>query len=471
MASSFDTERALKRSNELWETEILPTLCEYIRIPNVSPDYDKDWKTKGHMGRAVRLLSEWAQSQPIQGLTVGVVELEERTPLIFMEIPGTAPGTVLLYGHLDKQPEMTGWRDGLSAWKPVREADRLYGRGGADDGYSIFASLAAIRLLQEQNIPHAPCVVLIEACEESGSFDLPAYIDLLAFRIGNPELVICLDSGCGDYDRLWMTTSLRGVVGGVLRVEVLTEGFHSGAASGVVADPFRILRILLNRLESEQTGLSRLKLETMIPEDRITQAMRAQEVLGGMVLKEFPWKPGVRPVWSEPLQILLSKTWRPALTVTGFEGLPIIAEAGNVLRPWVAAKLSMRIPPNIDPKYAAQEMKKALEDDPPYGAHVSFTPSMPAGGWNAPVLAPWLEKSVGDASRAFFGKPAMAMGEGGTIPFMSMLGKQFPGAQFLITGVLGPESNAHGPNEFLHIPTGRRLTGCVASVLADHALR
>jgi acetylornithine deacetylase/succinyl-diaminopimelate desuccinylase-like protein len=469
----------LASSDRIWEQEIVPQLERYIRIPNKSPSFEPDWVKKGHMEQAVKLIADWAQGQAahIPGLKVEVVRLqnekgEPRTPVIYMEIPGEGKDTVLLYGHLDKQPEMTGWRQGLSPWEPVREGDKLYGRGGADDGYSAFASLAAIRLLREQKIAHSRCVVLIEACEESGSYDLPAYIEALAPRIGQPSLVVCLDSGCANYEQLWMTTSLRGLVSGNLRVDILTEGVHSGDASGLVPSSFRILRQLLDRVDDVATGRVRVEaLHVQIPQARQEQAKAVAKVLGTEVYDRFPWVQGSRPVSNDGTELILNRTWRPALSVTGVDGMPPLGSAGNVLRPYTSVKLSMRIPPRLDPVAATKALKETLESNPPYGAKVTFDGEKASAGWDAPALSPWLEKATAEASQAFFGKPFMAMGEGGTIPFMEMLGKRFPEAQFLITGVLGPGSNAHGPNEFLHIPTGKKLTACVASVVSAHFKR
>ncbi|HEY5676077.1 MAG TPA: M20 family metallopeptidase [Myxococcales bacterium] len=467
---TLDANRALQSSERIWVQEIVPALHEYIRIPNKSPAYEPDWQ--GNMDKAVALIEAWCRKQPVEGLKLEVVRLPGRTPVILMEVPGEGDDTVLLYGHLDKQPEMTGWRQGLSPWTPVREGDKLYGRGGADDGYSSFASLAALRLVQEQKIPHARCVVLIEACEESGSTDLPAYIEHLAARIGKPSLVVCLDSGCGNYDQLWMTTSLRGLIAGNLRVEILTEGVHSGDASGIVPSSFRILRQLLSRIEDEQTGKIKLEaLQVQISNDRLKQARLTADALGDEVWNKFPFVQGARPAVTDKVEMILNRTWRPALSITGMEGLPPLGSAGNVLRPFTACKISLRIPPRVDPNVAARALKDALEKDPPHGARVTFEGEKSSTGWDAPPLAQWLSSAVDRASRSCFGKPPMAFGEGGTIPFMGMLGEKFPEAQFLITGVLGPGSNAHGPNEFLHIPTGIRLTACVASVIAEHFAR
>ncbi len=469
----MDTAKIDRYVAELWDDEIVPRLVDYIRIPNKSPMFDKDWVAHGYMEDAVTLMETWARAQPIPGMQLEVVRLEGRTPLIFIEIPATGSetgaDTVLLYGHLDKQPEMTGWDSDLGPWKPVLKDDKLFGRGGADDGYAIFGSLAAIQALQQQGVPHARCVVLIEACEESGSYDLPAYVDHLAARIGKPSLVVCLDSGCGNYDQLWCTTSLRGMAGGNFSVKVLSEGVHSGDASGIVPSSFRILRQLLSRLEDEATG--RIKAEDLfvdIPQERFEQAAKVAAVLGSEVYDKFPFLPGMTPMSGDLTELVLNRTWRPALSVTGADGLPPLDSAGNVLRPHTAVKLSLRLPPTLDGKRGGEILQELLLRDPPYGAQVELALEKASSGWNAPALSPWLSHAIEAASQAAFGKPAMYMGEGGTIPFMGMLGEKFPGAQFMITGVLGPHSNAHGPNEFLHIPMGKRVTACVAKVIADH---
>ncbi|MBK5258875.1 MAG: M20 family metallopeptidase [Thermoanaerobaculia bacterium] len=451
-----------------WDSSILPTIQNYIRIPNQSPLFDPQWKRNGHMDKAVALAKEWAEKQGVEGLTIELHELEGRTPLIFMEVAGDAASTVLMYGHLDKQPAMVGWENGLGPWTPVMREGRLYGRGGADDGYAIFASVAAIRAVQEQKVRHSRIVVIIECCEESGSIDLPAYIDLLSDRIGTPRLIICLDSGCGNYEQLWMTTSLRGSIVGNLSVEVLTEGVHSGDASGIVPSSFRILRLLLDRLEDSTSGKVKPEwLSVEIPRNRVDEARETARILGEEVHDKFPWIPGMRPVSTDSLELLLNRTWRPAVAVTAQEGLPDLVQGGNVLRPKTALKLSIRTPPTLDVNGLEQKLKELFETDTPYGARVKFEPEKGGTGWEAPTVAPWLEESIDRASKDYFGAGATTFGEGGSIPFMGMLGLRYPEAQFLITGVLGPHSNAHGPNEFLHVPFAKKLTACVAQVIAD----
>lgn len=453
-----------------WHESILERLHAYIRIPNRSPHFDPQWEAAGHMEAAVQLMAEWCRAQPLAGMRVEVRRLPGRTPLLVVDVPGELSGSVLLYGHLDKQPEFTGWLPGLGPWEPVMREGKLYGRGGADDGYAVFSSLTAIAALKAQHVPLARCVLLIEASEESGSIDLPAHLESLGDAIGDPSLVVCLDAECGDYERVWCTTSLRGNLTGRLGIRVLTEGVHSGMATGIAATPFRIAEQLLARIENPATGEILLdEIRADIPPDRRTQMAATAKVLGESVAGKLPWAPGVRAVSSDPAELLANTTWRATLAVTGADGLPPVLSAGNVLLPEIALKLSLRLPPTCDASRAAEAVRAALERDPPCGAKIRFDADPPTGGWNAPAFSPWLEASIENASQAVFGRGAMHAGCGGTIPFMGMLGRRFPRTQFFITGVLGPHSNAHGPNEFLDVDYAKRLTACVSLVLADHA--
>jgi len=461
----------LAHISQQWDDEIIPQITDYIRVPAKSPHFDRRWESNGHIERVTRIAEAWAKKQPVRGLTVEIVRLSGRTPLLYFDIPRTnqSERTVLLYGHLDKQPEMSGWRAGYGPWDPLLENGKLFGRGGADDGYAVFAALSAIGALQAQGIAHSRCVGLIETCEESGSYDLPAYLEALAPRLGPVDFVVGLDSGCGDYERMWATTSLRGLTGGTLTVEVLTEGVHSGDASGVVPSSFRLMRRLLDRIEESATGrLLPAEFHASIPAERVEQARRAADILGELVISKYPFAGATQPMISDRTEALLNRTWRPALSIIGADGMPAITDAGNVLRPRTSLELSLRLPPIVDAKRAAQAMKRALEVDPPAGANVRFEIAEAATGWNAPPTAAWLARAIDEASLRFCKQPAASMGEGGTIPFMAMLGRHFPTAQFLITGVLGPHSNAHGPNEFLHVPYAKKLTACVAEVIARH---
>src|SRR5579872_2152916 len=465
----MDVSRLHAFATRVWDESILERLSAYIRIPNKSPLFDRDWERAGHMEKAIHLMADWCRAQPLPGMRVEIRRLPGRTPLLFVDVPGELPGCVLLYGHLDKQPEFTGWLPGLGPWEPVVRDGKLYGRGAADDGYAVFSSLAAIAALKAQKVPLARCVLLIEACEESGSFDLPAHLEALGKEIEEPSLVVCLDAECGNYDQLWCTTSLRGNLTGTLHVRVLNEGVHSGMATGIAPTPFRIVEQLIARLENAVTGDILLdELQVNLPKDRRAQVEAAARVLGNTVAGKLPFAPGARAVSNDPVELLINSTWRATLAVTGADGLPEVGSAGNVLLPYLAFKLSMRLPPTTDATRAAAAVKEALEADPPYGAQVRFEDASGVGGWNAPALAPWLEESIMRASREIYGREAVHVGCGGSIPFMGMLGERFPRTQFFITGVLGPQANAHGPNEFLHIEYAKKLTACVSLVLADH---
>ncbi|MFZ3220576.1 MAG: M20/M25/M40 family metallo-hydrolase [Rhodoferax sp.] len=477
--SVLNAAQTLSQVSALWDDQIVPCLEDYIRVPAKSPMFDADWEAHGYIDTVVRATAAWIESQKVSGLTLEIVRLPGRTPVLFFEVAATRPEstqTVLVYGHLDKQPEFSGWRSDLGPWTPHLEDGRLYGRGGADDGYAAYAAIAAIQALKTQNAPHPRIVGLIETCEESGSYDLLPYIDLLKPRLGDVGLVVCLDSGAGNYDQLWITNSLRGMASGVLKVEVLTEGVHSGDASGLVPSSFRILRQVLDRLEDSATGrLLPASFHCDIPADRLRQARATADILGDELYKRFPWAhydcsgatAFTLPTTTDPLEALLNRTWKPTLSVTGAEGFPDLKNAGNVLRPYTAFKLSLRLPPLVPADGAVQQLKALLEDNAPYQARVTFEGAAGATGWNAPSTAPWLENALQAASQAHFGAPCGYIGQGGTIPLMGMLATGFPAAQMMVCGVLGPKSNAHGPNEFLHVPYAKKLTAAVAHVISQ----
>jgi len=483
LRSAPDPAGLLADASTRWDSDILRQLTQYIEIPAKSPAFDAQWAAHGHLETVVRDAARWIEAQRVPGLRLEIVRLEGRTPVLFFEIDSTRPApagaaaepTVLMYGHLDKQPEFSGWRAGLGPWTPKVEDGKLYGRGGADDGYAVYAAVAAVQALKAQGVAHPRVVGLIETCEESGSTDLLPYVDALRARLGRVELVVCLDSGAGNYDQLWLTTSLRGMASGVLRVQVLTEGVHSGDASGVVPSSFRILRQMLDRLEDSATGrLLPASFHCEVPAARLAQVRETAAILGDEVTRRFPWahadcggaSSSVLPMCGDPVEALLARTWRPTLSVIGAEGLPALADAGNVLRPYTAFKLSLRLPPLVDAARAVQDLKALLEDNAPYQAKVTFEQGSGATGWNAPDAAPWFEQALQAASRAQFGAACATIGQGGTIPLMNLLSQGFPKAQMMVCGVLGPRSNAHGPNEFLHLDYARRLTACVAQIVA-----
>ena len=480
--AALNTTQALEHVSHAWDTDIVARLTDYVAIPAKSPMFDSAWDANGLLETVVRNTAQWIESQKVAGLSVEIIRLPGRTPVLFFEVASTRSAalattqTVLMYGHLDKQPEFSGWRKDLGPWTPKYEDGKLYGRGSADDGYAAYAAIAAIQALKSQGVGHPRIVGLIETCEESGSYDLMPYIDALRPRLGEVGLVVCLDSGAGNYDQLWLTNSLRGMVSGVLKVEILTEGVHSGDASGLVPSSFRIMRQVLDRLEDSATGrLLPASFHCEVPSERLTQAKATADILGDEIYKRFPWAhydcggstQFALPTTTDPLQALLNRTWNPTLSVTGVEGMPELSNAGNVLRPYTAFKLSLRLPPLVEAAPAVAKLKALLEDNAPYQARVTFEKAAGTTGWNAPTTAPWLESALDSASKAHFGASCGYIGQGGTIPLMNMLSLGFPKAQMMVCGVLGPKSNAHGPNEFLHVPYAKKLTAAVAQVIAS----
>lgn len=464
----MDTDRIYKFIETFWEEEILPSLSAYIEIPNKSPMFDKAWQDHGYMAAAVDHMLAWVERQAVPGLIVERHQLPGLTPTLLLEYPGSGEHTVLVYGHLDKQPEFVGWQEGLGPWQAVRRDDRLYGRGGADDGYAIYAAIGALKSLLAQALPLPRIVILIEASEESGSPDLPFYMASLAARIGTPELVIALDSTCGNYEQLWLTTSLRGLLAGELTVRVLEQGAHSGAAGGIVASSFRVMRQLLSRVEDEATGeITPSFLNEQIPENRRKEAVIAGGVLADEFDHLFTYAGNSGPMTSDPVELVLNNSWLASLEITGMDGVPDLDSAGNVLRPYTTVKFSLRLPPTTDAGEAEKALAALLTQDAPHHVEVKVDMKNSADGWEAPPCSAILDNAIDSASRHFFGAPAVSMGCGGSIPFMEFLANSLPKAQFVVTGILGPMSNAHGPNEFLHIPTAKKLTACVAKIIHD----
>ncbi len=451
-----------------WENHALESLSKFIEIPALSPAFDADWKSNGYLDDTIDHFVGWLGTLPVEGMTCSIHRLAERTPVLIVQIEGTTDGEVLFYSHLDKQPPFTGWSEGKGPWIPVREDPWLYGRGSVDDGYGGYLSVLSILALQQHGIPHPKATFLIETCEESGSFDLPAYLDELSDLLGTPDLVVVMDSGAGDYERLWVTTSLRGLVGGTLRVGVSKEGVHSGMAGGIIPSSFRIARSLVSRIEDENTGKVLLpELSVEINDELRGEAEGIASVLGENVWTDLPALDGVQPQTPGLSEIILSGNWRPSLSVTGADGMPALQDAGNVLRTHTSLKLSMRIPPGVESESASSIMKAALERDAPHGSHVSFEPDAAANGFSAPAMKPSFRDALNKASLATFGNPMQVFFEGGTIPFLAMMQEKYPSADFLVTGSLGPGGNAHGPDEKLHIPATKAVTTCLAAAIAS----
>jgi acetylornithine deacetylase/succinyl-diaminopimelate desuccinylase-like protein len=472
--ADVDREILTSTVRALWERDILPSLSDLVAIPAVSEGFDPDWAANGHLAAAVAHVRAWLVARDLPGATVDVVELPGKSPVLLLEVPGAAgteaAGTALLYGHLDKQPPVGGWSDGLGPWTPVVRDGRLYGRGAADDGYAGYAAAVAVEAVRAAGGRHGRCVILLETGEESGSPDLPEYLALLAPRLGTVSLVVCLDSGAGDYERMWLTTSLRGLLQTTVTARVLRIGQHSGGAGGIVPSSFRILRALLDRLEDTATGEVLVpEAHVPIPADRRAEAKAAVEAVPGMMGEGVPLLPGMTLVDTDETELSLNNTWRPTMAVIGAAGLPAPADAGNVLRPETSLCLSFRLPPTADSSAVRAAVANALTNDVPYGATVELSRVEAADGWNSPDLAPWLRAALDDASESVFGAPWRAFGLGGSIPFMGLLHETYPAAQFVVTGALGPASNAHVPDESLHLAYVGKLTEAIALLLHAHA--
>ena len=457
----------------LWSAEILPSLSELVAIPALSPGFDPRWATTGQLAAAVEHMREWLAKRDLPGARLEVLSLPDRSPVLILDLPatdGVETGTALLYGHLDKQPPVGGWGEGLGPWTPVLRDGRLYGRGAVDDGYAGYAAAAAIEAVRAAGGKHGRCVVLLETGEESGSPDLPAYLEHLRADLGDVSLVVCLDSGGNDYERLWLTSSLRGMVSVDVTVRVLDSGQHSGIASGVVPSSFRIMRTLLDRLEDARTGEILVpEMNVEIPANRLAEVRAAVQAAPGSIKGAFPLAGGTQTVVDDEVELVLNNSWRPTLSVIGASGLPEPEEAGNVLRAATTLSLNFRLPPTADSAAALESVRKLLTTDVPYGAQVELTRTEGANGWNAPELAPWLRAALDSAGQQVFGATWATIGLGGTIPFMGLLAQTYPNAQFVITGALGADSNAHVPDEWLHIEHATKVTEAISVMLDAHA--
>jgi acetylornithine deacetylase/succinyl-diaminopimelate desuccinylase-like protein len=466
--SSLNIEKTISFIETQFTNDALPALQEYITIDNLSPSFDKEWATNGKLEKAAEFLLKWASSQNIKGFKGEVMKDQGLTPIIFIEIEGEVNGkSAFMYGHFDKQPHFTGWSEGLGPLLPVIRGDLLYGRGGADDGYAIFSSVLAVKNLQDQGIPHGRVVILIEGSEESGSIHLMTYVNKLKDRIGQPNLCICLDSGCLNYDQLWLTTSLRGVVNIDLTVQVLNEAIHSGEGTGIAVDSFMIVRNLLDRIEDSSSGKVIDEFQVEIPKNRIEECRKVAAIEGDKVWAKVKFAENVRPMTSDNTEILLNNTWRPTVAIVGASGLPEHSTAGNVLRASTTVRVSMRLPPTYDSQKAAKRLVEILEANPPFNCKVTAKLGGAGAGWNSNDLSQQIQASLKRSADRVFGREIMSFGMGGSIPFIKQLGDNFPNSDFLVLGLLGPGSNAHSINECLNIPYCKKLTVVVSHTLGD----
>ena len=465
---TLDLGRLMDRSEEIWESSILPSLSDFIGIKALSPLFEPNWAEMGELDATIELFCQWLDDQGIEGMSYEKHRIGELSPVLIVTIEGTGPGEVIFYSHLDKQPSKPElWSEGLHPLKAVRRDPWLYGRGSVDDGYGGYLCATSVRLLQEAGTPHPRCTMIIETCEESGSFDLPPYLEELTERLGNPDMVVVLDSGGPDYDHIWMTEALRGLVSGTLSVKVSHEGIHSGNSGGSIPSSFRIQRILLDRVEDSSSGKVTIpEMHVEIPEEVWENAIALRDIVGDSIWEQFPTVDTLRKASETTEDMIVAMNWEPTLSIIGADGIPSVQDAGNVLRTNTDLKLSFRIPPGVDSESAIASAKEILEKDPPYGAEVTFTPDSCADGFHAPPLDGPISEAINEASMELTGLPPLATWTGGTIPFMAMMQGKYPEAMFLCTGTSGPGNNAHGPDEKLHIPSSKRLTVALSATIA-----
>ena len=465
---TLDLGSLMDRSDEIWEQSILPSLSEFIEIKALSPLFEPDWANLGELDATIELFCKWLDDQGISGMSYETHRIDDLSPVLLVTIEGTGPGEVIFYSHLDKQPSKSElWSEGLHPLRAVRRDPWLYGRGSVDDGYGGYLCATSIRLLQEAGAPHPRCTLIIETCEESGSFDLPPYLEALSGQLGDPDMVVVMDSGGPDYEHVWMTEALRGLVSGTLSVKVSHEGIHSGNSGGSIPSSFRILRVLLDRVEDSATGRVLIpEMHVEIPREIREKAVALREIVGNSIWEQFPTVDSLRQASDTTEDMIIAMNWAPTLSIIGADGMPSVQVAGNVLRTNTDLKLSFRIPPGVDSDIAIACAKKALEEDPPYGAEVTFTPDSCADGFHAPPLAGSVSDAIHDASMELTGLPPLAIWTGGTIPFMAMMQGKYPEAMFLCTGSSGPGNNAHGPDEKLHIPSSKRLTVTLSATIS-----
>lgn len=461
-------DKSLEIAKKDFDSNILPGLEEFIRIDNLSPEFDPEWETNGKAEKAGMHLLNWAKSQGIKGLKGELIKSPGKTHFLLIEIePQGINKTVLLYGHFDKQPSLGEWEEGLHPNKPVIKNGLLYGRGSSDDGYALFSMIEAVKLIQLQNCKHGHIVIALESGEESGSPDLISYLKTYKERTGNPDLMICLDSGCKDYSCLWLTTSLRGLTKIEVEIECLKEDVHSGEAGGIAPDAFSILRILLNRLEDSKTSKIIVPLNAEIPKYIMEDAEKLADYLKEKVVTDLvKLADGVVPITDDYKELILNNTWRPTMVVIGINH-PQVEGSGNILRSKIKACLSFRLPPTFNCKDAEKIITEILTKDPPYNAKINVKVNISVNGWAAKNLNNSLKKSFSKSSNYLFGKDYYSNGEGGTIGFIPELGELYPECEMLVTGVLGPGSNAHSINECLNIDYTNKMTVALAHAIYD----
>ena len=456
-----------------WDNWYVKGLCEFIEVPNLTPMVDPNYLTNGLNEKAMALVDDYINKLEIKGISKKIFQPDGMTPLIVYAVDkaeGGSDAQIMFYGHLDKQPWMDGWDEGLGPTKPVIRGEYLYGRGGGDDGYSPFSTMLAIKNAQLQGIKHSRIVLVLETEEESGSPNLINLLNIAKDFIGNPDYLFCLDSGAFDYNQLWLTSSLRGITLMDVTVKAGKGGYHSGEVGGIVPETFRVMRHLLNRLDDPKTGLPMEELNTELPAYARPEAERMVALSGEAMCKKYKMEEGVKYCSQDNLvEMYLNNTWRANLSVTGAGGLPDYNRAGNVVRPQTTLRLSYRLPPNMDCHKAAAIVKQKLTTDVPHDCIVEIKGDHNGNGWCMKDPEPWFHDVINNASKNFYDREYGSYGMGGSIPFLSQLGGLYPNTFIVALGLLGPQSNAHAPNESVNLTYAKKLTMCMSHILVDVA--
>lgn len=458
-----------------WTGEHLAALSAFVAIPSVSPAFDSAWERSGALAAAVDLVADWFTDRTaLPGVRAHRLRINGRTPLLIVDIPAFDPDqadgphrTVLAYGHLDVQPAGGGWTV-TDPFRPVVRESRLYGRGAGDDKYVPLAVVAALEALRAANQAHPQVILLLETSEESSSVDLPAHLAAHGGLLGQPDLIVCLDTFVPDTSRLWHSTSMRGIVVADLSVAVAREGLHSGLVGGVVPSSFRLLRALLDRIENSSTGACLLpSLHADVPAGHC-DALRRQAERSRPPASGLPLLPGVRPLSGDPLAQLLAQSWEPSVAYVGMDGMPATGAAGSVLRASTTVRLSIRLPPTVRAIDAVAALRATLEADPPAGATVRLDVHGAEDGWSTTVPE-GLGVLLDEAGVAGYGARAAECGGGATIPPLGILARRFPEAAIVPLGLVTPSCNPHGPDEHIDLDSAERLTIALATLLASHA--
>ena len=469
--STVNKEKTNENIDAKWDDWYVKGLSDFIRVPNLSPNYDEEFLTNGRIEQAAECVDGYINQLQIEGITKHYFQPDGMSPMVVYTVEPTQGCTknIMIYGHLDKQPWMEGWDEGLGPCEPVIRGEYLYGRGGADDGYAPFSAMLAVKNLQQQGVMLPRIALVLETEEESGSENLLDLLEAAKEVIGTPDYCFCMDSGAFDYNQLWLTSSLRGVCIVSLEVEFAKGGYHSGEVGGIIPETFRVARALLNRVDNAETGMVCDDLQVEIPQWARDEAVVMAGHSGAEMHTKYNYHEGCVPMNADNLaEMYLNNTWRPNLSITGASGLPDVAIAGNVVRASTKLKLSMRLPPSAKPDEAEAKLTEILTTNVPHNAKVTVKGGHAGQGWCMKAMDPWLNAVVKKSGSDFFdGKDTGTYGMGGSIPFLAELGNMYPSTNIMALGLIGPKANAHAPNECINLTYAKKLTKALSHLIAE----